>query len=190
MTHSCAWLDSFIRMTRLIYMCDISNAYVWQFHSWVRPDSTPSTLMPMCYTPHPCVWQISIFGANFRTCHEFSLSIRMWKSSDGLHFIRSPTHCNTLQHTATHCNTLQHTATHCNTLQRTATHCNTITQFVKCTVFDLQHTAIHCNILQHMNSSREMHLIRFWSHCNTLQHTATHCNTLQHTRSSRGMHDR
>ena len=32
-------------------------------------------------------------------------------------YVRTATHCNTLQHTATHCNTLQHTthATHCNT---------------------------------------------------------------------------
>jgi len=58
----------------------------------------------------------------------------------------TPTHCNTLQHTATHCNTLQHTATHmniscelrsvltepyhCNTLQHTATHCTYTYEYI------------------------------------------------------------
>ena len=70
---------------------------------------------------------------------------------------RSPTHCNSLQHTqqaATH-------YTHCSALPLTATHCNT-----------LQHreSAPHCNTLQHTTA-----------HCITLQHTATHCNTQQHT---------
>ena len=105
----------------------------------------------------------------------------------------TPTHSNTLQHTATlniasllqrdepsatHCSTLQHTATHCNTERLTkaslfqrdqpvATHCNT-----------LQHTATHCNtecLTIASLSQRDEHDRA------TLQHTATHCNTLQHT---------
>jgi len=91
----------------------------------------------------------------------------------------TPTHCNTLQHTATHCNNLQHTATLCNTLQHiwiyrvswgvfspspiTATHCNT-----------LQHTA-HT----HMNTSRQLGCVLTEPyHCDTLRHTATHCTCI------------
>ena len=85
----------------------------------------------------------------------------------GTYYLRTATHCITLQQAGTYCNTLQNKArdllfTPCNTLHHTATHCNT-----------LQHTSTYCNTLQ----SEGWDLT--FTHCNTLQHTATHCDTLQ-----------
>jgi len=43
--------------------------------------------------------------------------------------VRTPIHCNKLQHNATHRNTLQHSVTRCNTLQHITTHCNALISF-------------------------------------------------------------
>ena len=58
---------------------------------------------------------------------KFSLSGTMQRYSimyvtKDILILKTPSHYNTLQHTAIHCNTLQHTVIHCNALQHTMTH--------------------------------------------------------------------
>jgi len=76
-------------------------------------------------------------------------------------FVRTATHCNTLQHAATRCTMMQHAAAPCNTMQQDqhatvwiCTHCNT-----------LQYTATRCDTLQHATIWIGMQGI-------TLQHSA------------------
>jgi len=71
---------------------------------------------------------------------------------------KSPTHCNTLQHTATHFNTLQHSATQCNKVQHRAIQRNAPNH-------------IHI-IMPNQSYSADMSPMN----CNTLQPTATYRN--------------
>ena len=175
MTHSYVWHDSFIRVTRLNYSCDVT-------HSYMRHDAFIRVVW-LIYTVHSYVWCKGLI--NVKWCFFLKSQTALWNNNNTTQ--HTSTRCYTLQYTATHCNTLQHnttyfdtllhTATHCNTLQHTATHCNT-----------LQHTATQHNILRHV-ATRTL-LIEFWCQqqkrlqhdYSTLQHTATQCNTQQHNK--------
>ena len=171
------WQNSFIYVTWLFDMCDMTYHMCGMTYSYVWRDSGEASnssdraiylclvrslwLIDTCDMTHWYVWHDSFIRVT-------------WLIHNTLQHIA--THYKTLQDTATHSSTLRHTAPHCKTLQDTAIHCHASikcdagTQNPTAHYNPLQHAATHCNTLQHAAT-----------HCNTLQHTATHCNTLQHT---------
>jgi len=86
MTHSYIWHESFICVTWLIRIRDMTDACMW--------DVTRRA----AFIAYLYVWTAT--HCNTGCIYLLNASQRIVKH---------------LQHTATHCNTLQHTATHCNT---------------------------------------------------------------------------
>ena len=188
---SLLWRDSFIFVTWLSRVCDMTHSCVW-YDSFV----CVTWLINVCDMTHSCVW------------HDSYLSEQKTEA----YHLCTARHCNTLQlntHTlqymVTHCNTLLHTLQHrrdlitretlpeqakriasyldCKTMQNTARRCKTT----------LQDTARHRKILQHTLQpwldlfsrltlpEQATRATLYFVDCKSLQHAATHCNTLQHT---------
>jgi len=162
MTHERVWHDAFRCVPWLIHMFDMTHSNVWYYSlthvksllapEWAAVDSTRTiSAIYVCAYIYISQYMYSYIYIHIFFCTYTLTNINMyiyayirirrhtWVSSYRyLLFIKTATHCNTLQHTAAHCNTLQHTAAHCNTLQHTAAHCSI-----------LQHSATQCNTLQH-----------------------------------------
>jgi len=122
-------------------------------------------------------------------CYVHTDHSRMWKHKT--RWMRTATHCNTLQHTATHCITLHYTALHCNSLQHTATH---LVAYVQYMMFECANTTTcmqsvtHCITLHYTVTLNNTFCCFFLSikiqnpiTYNTLHYTATKWSTLQYT---------
>jgi hypothetical protein len=190
MIHSYMFHDSFIRVTRLIHVCDMTNSYVC-YNSQVvaAPMQWEGTLQHTashCHTLQHSATLCNTLQHSATLCNTLQHSatpiseLRMTMRPK-LHPRYTATHCNT------HCNILQHSATLCNTLQHPYQNCEgrCVPNYTHGT---LQHTATHYNTLQHtQHTATPIPKLRMTMcsklqpvHCNTLQHTTTHYNTLQY----------
>jgi len=122
-----------------IYICICIHTYIY-IHLFEYLKMTPSYM----YLRHTIVKVLSALGVCVRGfSYRFESIIRgqpgflrrgaidVEQNMTQITFVRvrTPIHCNKLQHTATHRNTLQHSVTRCNTLQHITTHCNALTSF-------------------------------------------------------------
>jgi len=190
MSHSRVWNVTFIRVTNLDHICDMSRSNLWHV-SFI----CVYILVLICFCFHQVCCRMQLLLLLLSETHCNTLHHTATHCNTLQHTATHCNHCKTLQHTATHCNTLQHSAPHCATLQHTATHSNTHIfilmffwfyqvccrmQFLLLLLSETCPTATHCITLHH-TASHCITLHYTALHCTTLHHTATHCNTLQHT---------
>jgi len=66
MTHSYVWHDSFICVTWLVHVCDMTRSYVWH-HSFIRV----TWLIHMCDMTHSYVWHDSFIRVTWHALFIF-----------------------------------------------------------------------------------------------------------------------
>jgi len=120
---------------------------------WARCNTLPNSATLNAWPLQVSISEMSLPQHTAKQCNTECLTIvSLFQEMSPLQ--HTPTHSNTLQHTATLniASLLQRdepSATHCSTLQHTATHCNTERLTIASLFQRDEPVATHCNTLQH-----------------------------------------